>query len=101
MYSHNYITIYSTILDYIISIIIIRPPPLFFFLLNPRPPRSPLFPYTTLFRSPRHEYSWRPWFGDLRQFGELRECLHLIRRSEEHTSNSSHGSISYAVFCLK
>src|SRR5688572_31907675 len=60
-----------------------------------RPPRSTLFPYTTLFRSacgvrratrrsspPCTPSAPRP-------------------RSEEHTLNSSHSQISYAVFCLK
>src|SRR2546421_3742887 len=49
-----------------------------------RPPRSTLFPYTTLFRSDRD------WSSDV-----------CSSRSEEHTLNSSHDQISYAVFCLK
>src|SRR5256884_2513494 len=106
----------------------------FFFLMIRRPPRSPLFPYTTLFRSPRrpddHE---RCLQGDPRArrregrghrdrvgalldagedgpqgagpdgaLGERRE-----QRAPEHVEdrkstrlNSSHGYISYAVFCL-
>src|SRR6266513_4116257 len=65
----------------------------FFFLMIRRPPRSTLFPYTTLFRS------WRcPPF-----------CCRRLSLSESHASpdrkstrlNSSHVSISYAVFCLK
>src|ERR1044071_10229541 len=67
-----------------------------FFLMIRRPPRSTLFPYTTLFRSPPIPAGsplWRasrfpgrppPW------------------RSEEHTSElQSRVDISYAVFCLK
>src|SRR3989337_4033816 len=66
----------------------------FFFLMIRRPPRSTLFPYTTLFRSHpqvrRHE-------GDAqRQAGDGAD---LDRKSTR--LNSSHGSISYAVFCLK
>src|SRR3712207_8893527 len=76
-----------------------------------RPPRSTLFPYTTLFRS-RH----RPQTvlhglrrrQDLRRLrrGEGRAALprpvHLLRlRSEEHTSELQSRNISYAVFCLK
>src|SRR5205085_8993395 len=70
----------------------------FFFLMIRRPPRSTLFPYTTLFRS-----------ADLRvvaQFGDQR--LHPLGDALEHQRdrkstrlNSSHSQISYAVFCLK
>src|SRR6266511_5750319 len=49
----------------------------FFFLMIRRPPRSTLFPYTTLFRSPR---SWRPPAGRARWSGRRPS------RSEEHTS---------------
>src|SRR6266571_1109890 len=70
---------------------------LFFFLLIRRPPRSTLFPYTTLFRSrPAPCPSWWAappspprWPG---QRGSDRKSTRL---------NSSHMSISYAVFCLK
>src|SRR5213596_4086555 len=69
----------------------------FFFLMIRRPPRSTqdrtLFPYTTLFRSPRSS-SARRHRPDRSYPGP--------RRSEEHTSElQSHGLISYAVFCLK
>src|ERR1051326_9413783 len=64
----------------------------FFFLMIRRPPRSTLFPYTTLFRSPLWAASM--W---LRPPLERWPC-----RSEEHTSElQSHSFISYAVFCLK
>src|SRR2546427_1649227 len=89
-----------------------------------RPPRSTLFPYTTLFRSLSHQDRdrvgrdgvARPCGGEGqgRPVGELgaRLCSlgfegrcgeqpHSKERSEEHTSNSSHSQISYAVFCLK
>src|SRR6266568_8035302 len=64
----------------------------FFFLMIRRPPRSTLFPYTTLFRS---RLCWLtsacarpPWMAQ--------------RRDRKSTRlNSSHSSISYAVFCLK
>src|SRR3546814_20767183 len=89
----------------------------FFFLMRRRPPRSTrtdtLFPYTTLFRSPRpHRVHALPAAG-----GVLAECprrrhragRHGHRsaplpppRSEEHTSElQSLMRISYAVFCLK
>src|ERR1043166_9780035 len=66
----------------------------FFFLMIRRPPRSTLFPYTTLFRS----------------VTAATECLPIAnpwplgrnKRSEEHTSElQSRFGISYAVFCLK
>src|SRR5216684_8218677 len=64
----------------------------FFFLMIRRPPRSTLFPYTTLFRShcgrtiPADRCRRRPWADADRKSTRL---------------NSSHGYISYAVFCLK
>src|SRR5436305_14205151 len=80
----------------------------FFFLMIRRPPRSTLFPYTTLFRSVTLEPS---------ASGPLLEMIHLriaVSRDEEHVEvtaihedrkstrlNSSHVRISYAVFCLK
>src|SRR2546429_7133635 len=78
----------------------------FFFLMIRRPPRSTLFPYTTLFRSrPR-----RLWHGD-RSFGQCRKDPdHPTWRPgsgpvgpdrKSTRLNSSHGYISYAVFCLK
>src|SRR6266700_8084883 len=62
----------------------------FFFLMIRRPPRSTLFPYTTLFRSP----CWHrpPWPPGPASAGRDRKSTRL---------NSSHVKISYAVFCLK
>src|SRR6476660_10052292 len=65
----------------------------FFFLMIRRPPRSTLFPYTTLFRS---ETNLVP--TSARRHVEPHP---VAPRSEEHTSESSHQIISYAVFCLK
>src|SRR2546427_2234912 len=80
---------------------------LFFFLMIRRPPRSTLFPYTTLFRSwfrrsesifrTSRRSRWRsvtwPASGSPRIWpGEDRKSTRL---------NSSHSQISYAVFCLK
>src|SRR2546422_753569 len=63
-----------------------------------RPPRSTLFPYTTLFRS------WRGRHQDLRD--RRRPVAHRLGRPaavdrKSTRLNSSHGYISYAVFCLK
>src|SRR5690606_41480761 len=87
---------------YVVSV-----PSFFFFILIRLPPRSTLFPYTTLFRS-----SWKsPW-------GKPSTCLPTymsficrtagsispIRQMKDRKStrlNSSHVKISYAVFCLK
>src|SRR2546428_7030677 len=71
---------------------------LFFFLMIRRPPRSTLFPYTTLFRSqsgdaPRHA---RSEMSHLALLGWIARRIDI--RSEEHTSELQ---ISYAVFCLK
>src|SRR5690348_4352212 len=65
-----------------------------------RRPRSPLFPYTTLFRSPttNASYSARP----TRWPTPPRRARAYWRRDRKSTRlNSSHPSISYAVFCLK
>src|SRR5687768_17988388 len=84
----------------------------FFFLRIRRPPRSTLFPYTTLFRSVLDVR--RPPFR--RESSAIRGEAHEDRRKEGRSSgrraraeedrkstrlNSSHGYISYAVFCLK
>src|SRR5215510_7596570 len=67
----------------------------FFFLMRRRPPRSTLFPYTTLFRSIRGSGSRpRPRRLPLRP-------LRPADRSEGTRLNSRHVAISYAVFCLK
>src|SRR5438309_10198500 len=78
---------------------------IFFFLMIRRPPRSTLFPYTTLFRSRFVEQVLRVW-------GRLDIVANLVggyaasaaADGEDRKStrlNSSHSSISYAVFCLK
>src|SRR5256884_4902304 len=89
----------------------------FFFLMIRRPPRSTLFPYTTLFRSPRRlcprtaglgaaglGAPWRRGGGppDLRtgRSGSSSSLLPPLDRKSTRL-NSSHGYISYAVFCLK
>src|SRR2546428_9345611 len=88
-----------------------------------RPPRSTLFPYTTLFRSPYCVNAFfqnsirlsRPWVG--KSDGTAMagaaitntavtiaaETLNLIRDRDRKSTrlNSSHDQISYAVFCLK
>src|SRR3712207_7892908 len=83
---------------------------LFFFLMIRRPPRSTLFPYTTLFRSqPMPPLVARQGgedappgrlVGDVGQQEQaLDDAPHLDRNSTR--LNSSHANISYAVFCLK
>src|SRR5256885_7158371 len=67
----------------------------FFFLMIRRPPRSTLFPYTTLFRSPA------PDGPEQREIeGVIVLCLSWRDRKSTRL-NSSHLVISYAVFCLK
>src|SRR5476651_2809965 len=65
-----------------------------FFLMIRRPPRSTLFPYTTLFRSHEHhvQRARSDVEGDEADEREDRKSTRL---------NSSHANISYAVFCLK
>src|SRR6266480_6785126 len=77
----------------------------FFFLMIRRPPRSTLFPYTTLFRSRvgRRAPSLRGAApADRRSAAEgARGGLPPLRDRKSTRLNSSHMSISYAVFCLK
>src|SRR2546430_17710001 len=85
----------------------------FFFLMIRRPPRSTLFPYTTLFRSRAGKVSLRRmYFG-----GSERHIVPRVTREQRSNEsgperdderdrkstrlNSSHSQISYAVFCLK
>src|SRR2546426_9376815 len=64
-----------------------------------RPPRSTLFPYTTLFRSVLHHQGR---FRNLaRSNAELQARLRLSQDRKSTRLNSSHLVISYAVFCLK
>src|SRR5688572_31727555 len=91
-----------------------------FVIMIPRPPRSTLFPYTTLFRSQLHR-------GEMKRAGIVGSSFYLVRDgrvavadhlgeqdAEAHAPvdartidrkstrlNSSHSQISYAVFCLK
>src|SRR2546422_7346736 len=72
-----------------------------------RPPRSTLFPYTTLFRSVatrKGQHFGYPYChqGDTLdpEFGKNRSCSEFTDRKSTRL-NSSHGYISYAVFCLK
>src|SRR2546430_4442332 len=81
---------------------------LFFFLMIRRPPRSTLFPYTTLFRSLRRRaHGARRGGGAVRRVarrGPVRSGHRGVHTGEDRKStrlNSSHSQISYAVFCLK
>src|SRR2546429_3577174 len=80
----------------------------FFFLMIRRPPRSTLFPYTTLFRSidvsgrsvSAGIVERRERFPAVDRFRD-RQTGHVDRDRKSTRLNSSHGYISYAVFCLK
>src|SRR2546427_7276095 len=67
-----------------------------------RPPRSTLFPYTTLFRSRSRAWESR---GRRSGVGDVADCAsRAATRAGDRKStrlNSSHSQISYAVFCLK
>src|SRR5438876_4507438 len=97
---------------------LLSPSSSFFFLLIRRPPRSTLFPYTTLFRSdafrmllddlvlPREDIGpvdFQPadFEPQLRAILELIVNLGVMQDRKSTRLNSSHPSISYAVFCLK
>src|SRR2546422_6931018 len=78
-----------------------------------RPPRSTLFPYTTLFRSRKFFDHWGFAGSAYRQVSDgndlnaesgISQDSDIIQKSSDRKStrlNSSHGYISYAVFCLK
>src|SRR3712207_8958960 len=77
-----------------------------------RPPRSTLFPYTTLFRSmPAEAGTYGNGSSEMRvllstyeSYGDLEPMVGPAVRSRDRKStrlNSSHANISYAVFCLK
>src|SRR3712207_8339505 len=88
----------------------------FFFIMIRRPPRSTLFPYTTLFRSgapalreaegdcARADRPRPParLLGEPRAGGQLLALREVSAQDRKSTRlNSSHANISYAVFCLK
>src|SRR2546428_12061143 len=90
----------------------------FFFLMIRRPPRSTLFPYTTLFRSLVQQHAAEQRQNKQHAFGGCSRAANLVvgeadpRQKEQEGDvnsqdrkstrlNSSHDQISYAVFCLK
>src|SRR3712207_6998396 len=83
----------------------------FFFLMIRRPPRSTLFPYTTLFRSVRgvdaaldrdaHVLSISLGFNHLPTWSDRGHGWACPEDRKSTRLNSSHANISYAVFCLK
>src|SRR2546430_17158519 len=92
------------------SVVITTRTPLFlffFFLMIRRPPRSTLFPYTTLFRSPaetraRAEAAAAVWLpAGNREHRQAGSRSFAGRDRKSTRLNSSHSQISYAVFCLK
>src|SRR3712207_8212166 len=89
---------------------------LLFFLMIRRPPRSTLFPYTTLFRSSRRWHAWTSrsrylreghahgrWYATCRRRRMRGAGWSYAPRTDRKSTrlNSSHANISYAVFCLK
>src|SRR5258708_30539787 len=67
-----------------------------------RPPRSTLFPYTTLFRSHGQESEKVMLEKHLKQMTSHSRYMHSLQQDRKSTRlNSSHQIISYAVFCLK
>src|SRR3712207_7543560 len=80
---------------------------IFFFLMIRRPPRSTLFPYTTLFRSEALQARGMAISSSVEQtVAALRQAVEqsggsLAEDRKSTRLNSSHANISYAVFCLK
>src|SRR2546428_7922729 len=77
---------------------------IFFFLMIRRPPRSTLFPYTTLFRSTNRRFpDHSSVLGRLDMTARKPKPSPDIRAVDRKSTrlNSSHDQISYAVFCLK
>src|SRR5437762_6763331 len=80
---------------------------MFFFLLLRPPPRSTLFPYTTLFRShfpptaKRVIYLFQSGAPSQMELFDYKPKLADLRDRKSTRLNSSHRCISYAVFCLK
>src|SRR3989442_13585963 len=72
----------------------------FFFLMIRRPPRSTLFPYTTLFRS-RHRVAADIGVLEQERVAGVVADRFDARDRKSTRLNSSHVRISYAVFCLK
>src|SRR2546430_12620095 len=81
----------------LVSLLIYTQPIFFFFLMIRRPPRSTLFPYTTLFRSRSLRRDWS------RSSEPSLSCARWPSSRDRKSTrlNSSHSQISYAVFCLK
>src|SRR5258708_30117686 len=87
----------SYIVMYLVSLIFF-----FFFLMIRRPPRSTLFPYTTLFRSVAGRARLCQNCGNTDNCVILSPRNPRAERDRKSTRlNSSHQIISYAVFCLK
>src|SRR5436853_6247595 len=94
----------AVLLDIISTVMLSLPLLLFFFffLMIRRPPRSTLFPYTTLFRSRRNRRG--PLFDRIVEFvNAYRDQPRAVSERDRKSTrlNSSHLGISYAVFCLK
>src|SRR5205807_9712748 len=97
-HSHNSTTLSSLIRTPVRPTPTHRYPSRFFFLMIRRPPRSTLFPYTTLFRSLQPAPA-AP--GDARAGRARRRGGRAVEDRKSTRLNSSHLVISYAVFCLK
>src|SRR5438045_9354045 len=100
LFAVDFITVYDCSLSF-----------LFFSSTIRRPPRSTLFPYTTLFRSRLHVESvggaerlcFHQHAVEDHRHGEAQHCKENVAIADRKSTrlNSSHLGISYAVFCLK
>src|SRR5437867_6346663 len=74
------------------------------YIMRRHPPRSTLFPYTTLFRSLfSDDLEYQSGHSDMRTRGDSRLDIFNVKPKDRKSTrlNSSHRTISYAVFCLK
>src|SRR5947208_16710417 len=93
------------------SLLLFFPTLFFFFFMIRRPPRSTLFPYTTLFRSNGMDAEYtvlgrvarRIWAVAMKNRYSANERSQKLKYQDRKSTrlNSSHQIISYAVFCLK
>src|SRR5256885_16871196 len=86
--------LFISLVDFIVVIFF------FFFLMIRRPPRSTLFPYTTLFRS-WYWFAAAGWYLLAKVLEYADAAIYSAGDRKSTRLNSSHLVISYAVFCLK
>src|SRR5690349_24919797 len=101
---HSLCYLWRRVTDYVVGLLGSHDRLFFFFLMIRRPPRSTLFPYTTLFRSSASVPLGSALSRRVSSSGSIgfgRRCSSFGTDRKSTRLNSSHVEISYAVFCLK